>query len=305
LKTDQVVQMIRSDAIDILVDLAVHSTATSRIPVLAHKPAPVQATYLGYASTTGLPAVDWRITDAHIDPPGEADQLNTERLMRLPNTQWVYQAPDVSPPVNASPAAERGYVTFGSVNKRQKITPATLEMWGKALAAVPNSRMHIIAGGLADSAAQALIREAMAAHGVAAERLELCGPVDLSQYMRYFHGVDILLDTYPCAGGTNTCHALWMGVPVVTRAGRTSVSRVGVSILANLGLGELAAESQEAFVRTAVCLASDSNRLSRLRTELRERMRQSPLCDAAAFTASLESAYRQMWQRWCRAEQVG
>lgn len=304
LKTEQVVGMIRSDAIDILVDLAVHSTAASRIPVLAHKPAPVQVSYLGYAWTTGLCAVDWRITDAHIDPPGQSDLFSAERLMRLPQTQWVYQAPEVSPPINALPAVGRGFVTFGSVNKRQKITPQTVQMWAAVLRATPNSRMHIMAGGLGDPTAQTLLRQTLAQQGVEPERLILSGPVGLAQYMQYFHEVDIILDTYPCAGGTNTCHALWMGVPVVTRIGHTSLSRVGLSVLANVGLNDLVADSAEAFVRIAAELAGDLNRLSSLRAGLRRRMQQSPLCDAAGFTRNLEAAYQQMWRQWCSTRQT-
>lgn len=303
LNNSQVVQMIRADQIDVLVDLAMHCGGGWRIGVFASKPAPVQVAYLAYAGTTGLPAMDWRLSDSYIDPPDVADAYSTERIWRLPDTQWVYRPPDAAPQVNPLPAMERGYITFGSVNKRLKITSEVLSLWCQILRRLPDSRLIMKARGLTDPPTQKLVLDELARGGVSADRVEFSGWVDLPEYFNFFHQMDIALDPYPFNGGTSTCHALWMGVPVVTRCGRTPASRVGLSVLSNVGLGDLVAHSPQQYIETAVSLAGDLNRLSNLRTELRRRMQQSPLCNAAGFTRSLEAAYRQMWRQWCQSVQ--
>jgi protein O-GlcNAc transferase len=298
MQIDELAARIRADKIDILVDLSLHGDGGKRISVLARKPAPVQVAWLGYAGTTGLPTVDWRITDSFIDPPGATEAFNSERLMRLPRTQWVYQPPESSPAVNELPAKAHGHITFGSINRLDKFSPRAIELWSHVLSGVPTASLAIKARGVDDPPTQQLLRDAFAVHGVEPTRLRFSGFSDMAGYLRFFHEIDVVLDTYPFAGGTSTCHALWMGVPVITRAGRTAVSRVGVSVLNNVALSEFVAESDEMFVRIATRCASDVERLATIRTGLRERMSTSALCDAAAFTRDLEAAYLQMWQAW-------
>jgi len=292
---DDVVQRIRADRIDILVDLAGH-TAGGRLGVFMRRPAPVQATWLGYPDTTGLPAIDWRISDALADPPGEADRLCTEKLYRLPRGFLCYGPAEDSPPVVVTPAAARGHVTFGSFNNLAKVSGETRTLWARILAALPGSRMLVKAPGLRNPSAQRALLEAFAAHGVAAERIDLEGLVPSpSGHLERYGTVDIALDTYPYHGTTTTCEALWMGLPVITLAGPTHVSRVGASLLAQVGLEELVARTPDEYVAKAVALGSDVPRIRTLRQGMRARLRSSPLLDAAGFARDLEQAYRRMW----------
>jgi protein O-GlcNAc transferase len=296
----QVAEMVRADGIDILIDLSVH-TAGHRLMLFARKPAPVQATWLGYAGTTGLDAIDWRITDAIVDPLGSTESLHSERLMRLPRTQWVYQPPGDAPDVAPPPLERNGFVTFGNGTNLAKVTPQVIELWAKVLLSVPGSRLALKARSFTDQSTRHLFAGAFARHGVGRERLSFEGGGDLRDYLNFFATVDICLDTFPFAGGTTTCHTLWMGVPVVTLVGRTSVSRVGASVLTNVGLAELIAASPEEFVSIARSLAGDAPRLRDWRTRLRSLMRSSPLCDPQGFARDLELAYRSMWAQWCAA----
>ena len=290
----QMAQQIHGDQIDILIDLTSH-TADSRLLVFARKPAPVQATWLAYPGTTGLDTIDYRITDPYIDPPGSFDEHYTERSIRLPETFWCYQ-PSIESSVNPPPAAESGLVTFGCLNNFSKITDMTLQVWCKLLAAVPNSRLllHARAGGHRER-----VSRLFAASGIDPARLEFVGKLTLQQYMEQYHSIDIGLDPFPYVGGTTTCDALWMGVPIVTLRGQTAVGRTGVSVLMNVGLVELIAENAEQYVQIAAALAGDLPRLAALRSGLRERMKNSPLMDAARFAQDMEAAYRQMWTDWC------
>ncbi|MGQ0512282.1 MAG: O-linked N-acetylglucosamine transferase, SPINDLY family protein [Betaproteobacteria bacterium] len=287
---------IAADRIDILVDLAGH-TGGGRMGVFARKPAPVQATWLGYPDTTGLDAMDWRLTDAIADPPGEADRLCSERLLRLDQGFLCYRPPEVAPEVAEPPSAGVGHVTFGSFNNLAKLTPELVTLWARLLARLPGTRMLVKAQGLGSEAVQRAMRDRFAAEGVAADRVTL---LDAERAVRHhlerYAGMDIALDSFPYHGTTTTFEALWMGVPVVVLEGRAHVSRVGVSILRRLGLDELVARDEEDYIAKAAALAADPERLRRLRAGLRERMRDSPLMDAAAFTRSIEAAYRRMWE---------
>jgi predicted O-linked N-acetylglucosamine transferase (SPINDLY family) len=193
-----------------------------------------------------------------------------------------------------------GYVTFGSFNNLPKITPNVVALWSKILDAVPQSRLLIKNRSLADAQTRDHYEELFARHGIGAERLALTGwTPKLEDHLGLYHQIDLALDTFPYHGTTTTCEALWMGVPVVTLAGRTHAARVGVSLLSQLNLPELIARDEDDYVRIAVALAQDRERLTALRGELRPRMAQSPLCDAAAFTRDVEAAYREMWRGWC------
>jgi predicted O-linked N-acetylglucosamine transferase (SPINDLY family) len=294
--TDQTLAAaIRADAIDILIDLAGH-TAGSRLPMFALRPAPVQMTYLGYPGTSGLRAMDYRITDAIADPPG-AEQFHTEKLLRVePGPFLCYQPPPESPPVVDAPAIRNGFITFGSFNKASKAGPETIALWARVLRAVPNSRLVMKAFGLGGAGSRRRIGELFAGEGIAADRIELVESIASTEaHLARYGAVDIALDTYPYHGTTTTCEALWMGVAVVSRIGATHVSRVGATLLNAVGLGELAAADDAAFVDAAVGLATDLEPLSALRRGMRERMISSLLMNAPLFASKVESLFCKAW----------
>lgn len=300
---EQVVELIRADGIDILVDLAGH-TGHNRLPLFARKPAPVQVTYLGYPNTTGLAAMDYRLTDALADPPGQ-EAFHTEELVRLPTGFLCYAPPLDAPTVMPPPAQRAGYVTFGCFNMLLKIRPEAIELWARLLDALPGSRLMLKNKSFSDPATCERVYRLFEENGVPRGCLELVGWVpSRADHVALYNRIDIALDTFPYNGTTTTCEALWMGVPVVTLAGNRHAARVGVSLLAQIGLSELIAKSPDDYVHIATELASDPNRLAALRIGLRERMRNSPLCDAQTFTRNLEQAYREMWRKWCSEQRT-
>ncbi len=289
--------LIRADQLDLLIDLAGH-TARHRLLVLARRPAPVQATWIGYPNTTGLDAIDYRITDAISDPPGATEPFYSEKLVRLPATFSVYQPDGDAPPVNELPAGAGGAFTFGSFNNFAKLSPATLALWAQILRAVPGSRLVLKSRGLADRGVAARLHATFAGAGVEPSRLTLDGAeLSVADHLALYHGIDLALDPFPYNGTTTTCEALWMGVPVVTLAGRTHVARVGASLLTHTGLTEWIAPTPGDYVAKAVAATRDLPRLAELRRTLRERLRTSPLCDATSFTRGLESAFTAMAAR--------
>jgi protein O-GlcNAc transferase len=294
---EAVAELIRADRIDVLVDLTMHM-AGNRMPMFARKPAPVQMTYLAYCSTTGLAAMDYRLTDPYLDPPGMVGEY-CEKSIWLTPTYWCYRPGMEAPEVGELPAKSAGAVTFGCLNNFCKVSPATLDVWGRLLAAIPESRLllHSLEGEH-----QRRVVDLLASKGVERGRVEFVGFLPGPRYLEMYQRIDIGLDPFPYAGGMTTCDALWMGVPVVSLAGGTAVARAGVSILSNLRLQELVAGTEEEYVRIAVKLAGDLHRLEGLRKELRERMRASPLMDAERFARSVEGAYREGWRRWCDGE---
>jgi predicted O-linked N-acetylglucosamine transferase (SPINDLY family) len=293
--------MIRQDGIDILVDLAGH-TADNRLLVFARKPAPVQVTYLGYGDTTGLSAIDYRLTDAYADPPGLTERFHTEQLIRLSPAFLCYRPDDPCPEVAPLPASACPHITFGCFSNLAKVTPKVIAAWAAILRWVPGSRLLVKAKALADPPTAQSLRQSLARHGIDPDRVETLLPTASSfDHLRAYGRVDIALDTFPYNGVTTTCDALWMGVPVITLAGATHVWRVGMSLLANVGLWELIAATPDAYVSTAFRLAGDLDRLRHLRGTLRQRMLHSPLTDGGAFTRGLEAAFRRMWEKWCGA----
>lgn len=287
----RVAEMVREDQIDILVDLT-GQTADNRLPLLATRVAPIQINYLGYPNTTGVRAIDYRITDRFADPPGQTESLHTETLLRMPNSFFCYVTPADLPDVNPLPALARGgAVTFAIFTNFAKVRPAVMELWARILHAVPKSRLLIQATALHDPLIRETIAKFFIDRGIGAERIELRGFIEFPQFVRQFADVDIILDTFPFNGHTSTCHALWMGVPVVTLAGPVHRSRMGLSILTNLGLRELVAHDTDQYVQIAADLARDTSRLSALRTSLRQRMRESPLLDGKTFTRDLEDVF--------------
>ena len=290
---------IREDRIDILVDLGGY-TARSRVEVFALKPAPVQASWLGYLNTTGLPAMDYRITDAIADPEGEADRFNSEILVRLRPPFLCYRPLDAAPPVSALPMQSAGNLTFGSFNNLPKLTPRTIRLWAELLHAVEGSRLVIKTMQMRDFSTADELRNRFAQEGIGPERLDLLAwRVRAVHHLARYNLVDIALDPFPFNGVTTTCEALWMGVPVVTLVGDRQYGRVGASLLKAVGLEELIAESPDGYLRIATDLACNPDRLKALRATLRDRMWASPLCDGAGFAHVMEQAYRRMWRRWC------
>jgi predicted O-linked N-acetylglucosamine transferase (SPINDLY family) len=301
---EEVARMVRDDQIDILVDLAGHSTG-NRLQLFARKPAPVQVTYVGYPHTTGMQAMDYRIVDALTDPPGQGDEFHTERLVRLNRPFLCYRPTGDAPPVNALPADTAGHITFCSFNALAKIRQPTVELWARVLSAVPGSRMLIKAPRLQDDAPRDVMRAWFAAAGISADRIEFAaGTKGFLEHLAVYHRADIGLDTFPYHGTTTTCEAMWMGLPVVTRAGHAHRSRVGVSLLTSVGLSDLITQTPEQFVATAAALANDRDRLRSLRATFRDRMANSELLDCAGLARAIETAYRTMWRAWCYMAQT-
>ena len=288
---------IRADGIDILVDLAGHS-AFNRLPVFGRKPAPVQVTCLGYPGTSGLAAIDYRLTDPVADPEDSADAQATEQLVRLRDGFLCYR-----PGPTPEPARTPGPLTFGSFNNLNKVSEPVLALWAELLRRLPAARLLLKSRQLVDPVVAEGVRTVFTGHGVARERLELLGwTAGPEAHLESYRRIDIALDPFPYNGTTTTCEALWMGVPVVTLAGSRHAARMGASLLTRAGLPELIARDPAGYLEIATALAADPARLGGLRAELRPRLAASPLCDAAGLARRFESAYRIMWRRWCAGE---
>jgi predicted O-linked N-acetylglucosamine transferase (SPINDLY family) len=293
LTDDALIDLIRTDRIDILVDLSGH-TASNRLAVFARRAAPVQVSYLGYPSSTGLATMDYRITDAVTDPPVPADDWHCERLLRLPDSQWCFR-PFGTPAIpGLLPARESGFVTFGSFNNLTKASDTLLRCWVQILVKLPTAHLRLtrVRGGQRAAEIIALFGQS----GVAPERIECVPYTNDPPYGQQFEGVDIALDNYPYNGVTTTCESLYVGVPVISLYGRNGVSRSGLSLLGTLGLGELTASTPEQYVDIAVALGSDLSRLEQLRASLRSRFEQSSLRDEKRFAANFEELLRTAWQ---------
>lgn len=297
LTDSQVCDLVRRDRIDILVDLTLHM-ANHRLLVFAGKPAPVQATYLAYAGTSGLTTMDYRLSDPWLDPPGMDETIYSEQTIRLADTYWCYQ-PVVDLPLQPPPALANGFVTFGCLNNFCKVNEPLLSLWAKMLMAVPQSQLLLHAR---EGSHRQRVLDYLQRQGIDPARVSFAGMGLPATYFQRYQAIDIALDTHPYGGGTTSCDALWMGVPLVTWIGPTAVGRGGLSILANLSLPELAAQSPEDYVQIAVGLASDWPRLQALHATLRQRMLSSVLMDAPRFARNMEAAYRQMWRRYCAPE---
>jgi predicted O-linked N-acetylglucosamine transferase (SPINDLY family) len=298
LSDDAMAQMIRDHQIDILVDLAGH-TAKNRLQVFARKPAPIQITYLGYPGTTGLSAMDYRITDHYADPDGIADAYYSEHLLRLPGSLWCYRPSADMPEVNTLPALARGYLTFGSFNNFNKIDQPTLELWAELLRAVPTARLMMVT--VPEGDARARMQRSFAGLGIDANRLEFHGKLPSIEFHRKLLEVDITLDPVTVNGATTTCESLWMGVPVMSLAGERFLTRAGLSILSTAGLSDFAAHSREDYLHLAAHLADNLPLLAEIHAGLRAHVAASPLIDEVGFTRNLENLYREVWRKWCGA----
>ena len=297
-----IIKMIGDDRIDILVDLAGHSKG-NHLGVFAAKPAPVQITWLGYPDTTGLDAMDYRVTDKVADPVATADALSTERLLRIDDCFLCYQPPADSPLVGKR--APESAVVFCSFNSLPKVTEPMLKIWSRILSAVPRSRLALKAAALSFPDTVDRVTDALDRSGIDPSRVELRGWVTRREdHLERYQSIDVALDTFPYNGTTTTCEALWMGVPVATLAGDVHMSRVGASILTCVGLRELVASDAQSYTDIAIALAGDPMRREELRASLRERLTASPLLDHSAFTRKLENHFATSWAGRATAEQV-
>ena len=293
----ELAQIIRKDKIDILVDLTMHSR-DCRPRVFAMKPAPVLVSYLAYAGTTGLKAMDYRLTDIYLDPPGKKTYAFTEKPLRLPVCWWNFQLPPgvPFPEVAPAPCVKNGFVTFGSLNNFGKVNPIAREAWAAILAEVPGSKLllHIKHTRIRENIIQFFEEK-----GVSADRIQMIGYQDGPDYIKTYHQIDIALDPFPFAGGTTTFDSLWMGVPVVTLAGERAVGRGGLSIMSTLGRKEWVGYSIEEYKKIAIRLAGDFEGLTKIRASLRAEIAQSPLMDSPMFAREVEKHYRAIWKEWC------
>ena len=292
----EVADIIHRDGIDVLVDLSGYGGIPT-FDIMAHRPAPVQASWLGYLSTSGLTRIDYRITDNYADPPGVAERFHTEKLLRLPHSQWCYREVVPTELPAAPPCLRNGFVTFGAFNQSAKISPGARRLWAEILKRTPRARLRIV--GVPPGPATQMVLDDFARHGVAAGAVTVEPRVRLEDYFRIIGEVDIALDPMPYSGGTTTCDTLWMGTPVLSLPGTRSVSRSASSILAVLGLTDWIAATPEDYVARALAFAADGAALARLRGSLRSRMQASPLMDEAGFARAMEALYRQAWRTWC------
>lgn len=288
-------RQVREDGIDILVDLAGH-TGDNRLGAFAMRPAPVQISWIGYPATTGLAEMDYYLTDSYCDPPGMTEHLYSERLFRLPRTFCCYMPPMEFPPVGQSPFLACGGITFGSFNNFGKVTGSQISLWARILAAVPGSRLYLKSMALGTASVKQAVLDQFATHGIAPERILMRVVTSTPlEHLAEYGKVDIALDTFPYNGTTTTCEALWMGTPVVSLAGKTHVSRVGVSLLENAGCPELIAATEDEYLQICSSLAADCSRLENYRRRLRASMACSPLLGAAGVTRELEKAFEAMY----------
>jgi predicted O-linked N-acetylglucosamine transferase (SPINDLY family) len=289
----QLSRRIEEDGIDILLDLSGH-TSMQRMSLLGHRAAPVQATFLGYPGSTGVPNIDWLIADKVVAPEG-SEGLFSERLMRLPHSVFCFAPETDYPYPDYGQAHAQRPLTFGSFNNVPKLTPHTVKLWAAVLHEVPDSRLLLKAPSFKDEGAIEAFAQRFQAEGISRERLVFRGPVGLTDMMAEYADVDIALDTVPYNGGTTSLQALWMGVPVVVKAGGSFVSRMGASFMSAAGLNDWVAESDADYVRIASSMARDRQALLALKRGLRERLQAAPAWDIDQYTRDFETALRQMW----------
>ncbi len=292
--------LILDDEIDILVDLAGRSN-NQHLGLFRRKPAPIQLSWLGYPGTTGVEAIDYRVTDDVADPVGQSDDNHTESLIRLPDGFHCYSPPRDCPETGPLPSEAKGTLTFGSFNNLSKVTEETIRAWSEILEHTPQSTLVLKSRALDHPATKENLLGAFRAAGIEGNRLDLIGWIPRSgNPLAAYHQIDIALDTFPYNGTTTTFEALWMGVPVITCKGSRHAGRVGASILTMLGLEEFVAGTWEDYIDKSLTLAQDTNRLNSLRKDLRVMLKRSPLMDGPRFSKKLEDAYRRIWLAWCR-----
>ena len=293
LDDDQLSQQIMDDGIDILVDLSGH-TSHNRLLAFARKPAPLQITYVGYLSTSGLSAMDYRLTDRLAEPPG-SERYYTERLLYLPDSMWCFQAPKDAPAITSLPALANGYLTFGSFNNVDKVDAASIRLWAALLHKLPTSRLVMLA---APDARPHFVKQ-FAAAGIPAVRIEFHGKMPPQEFRKLLQRVDVALDSFPVNGATTTCECLWQGLPVLSLAGSRFLSRNGLSILSAAQMPDFATDSEAALVNMTTLLAGNLTLTDGIRQGMREHLGKTALMDGHRFARNLEAIYRDIWRRWC------
>jgi protein O-GlcNAc transferase len=297
LSDEAAARLIHGDGVHVLIDLAGH-TSRNRLPVFAWKPAPVQASWLGYFATTGLAEMDYLLADKNVVPHAEEGNF-TEAIWRLPESYMCFTEPAHTLDVARLPALTTGYVTFGCFNNLVKMNDAVVALWARVLQAVPGSRLFLKTKQLSDSMICEATRQRFARRGISPDRLLLEGGSPRAELLAAYRKVDIALDPFPYPGGTTSVEALWMGVPVITRCGDRFLAHVGETIAHNAGLSDWIAADEDNYVAKAVTFTSDLERLNELRAGLREQVLASPLFDAPRFARNFEAALWGMWQACC------
>jgi protein O-GlcNAc transferase len=296
--TADIAALIRAREIDVLIDLGGWGDQ-GLLSACGERPAPVQVKWVGnQAYTTGMPEIDWMLTDRWETPAG-FERFYRERLLRLPDGYACYAPPDDAPEVTPLPALARGHVSFGAFHNLAKVTPSVIAAWARVLHRVPDARLLFKSSPFADAPTAARVVAAFVAHGIAPERIEARGPTGHRTHLAQHADIDIMLDAFPYTGGLTTCESLWMGVPVVTLAGEAFAARHSSSHLSNVGLVDWIAERVDDYVELAVHRVTDLASLATLRAGLRERMRVSPLCDAPRFARHLGAALGEIWREAC------
>ncbi|MBF0159205.1 MAG: hypothetical protein HQL58_06740, partial [Magnetococcales bacterium] len=299
LSDDKLEEQIRSDQIDILVDLSGY-TAYNRLSVFARKPAPIQVTWAGWVGTTGMRAMDWLIADRfHVVADAGEEDWYTEKIFYMPHSYVAYQLADHTPNFSSLPYRRNGYITFGCYNNVSKLNPATIAAWGRILTALPTSRLLLRSKRLTDPGVHHHFLTLLQQYGVAPQRVQLLGELEHLALMTSYSEIDIALDTWPYSGGVTTLEALWMGVPVITRTGHTFAGRHTTSYLNMIGHGHLVTDSMEHYIQRAVDLGSHPDQIETLRHCLRADIKKSPLLRHADFARALEEGYRMMWREFC------
>jgi predicted O-linked N-acetylglucosamine transferase (SPINDLY family) len=301
-RDETVAAAIIDNRIDVLVDLSGH-TSGSRVRVLAGRAAPVQMTWLGYINTTGLQAVDYRITDAIADPPDMSEALHTETLLRMPHSQWCFRPPEAARLVVPERDAAGRPFTFGALNQYAKVSEAGVALWIAVLRAAPTARLRVV--NVPNNSATDRLARKLIESGIDRERFDLVDRVPHGDYYREYSRVDACLDSTPYSGGTTTCDALYLGVPVITLAGSRPISRSTASLVTTVGSSQWVATSVDQFVSIAFALAREGSWSTTARAALRARMIRSPLMDEQRFTADLEALYRKAWRDWCNGRKPG
>ncbi len=294
LNDEQAAARIRDDRIDLLLDLSGHMNF-NRLPMFAWRPAPVQASWLGYFASTGLPAMDYLLGDAHVLPP-DAQAWYTERLWRLPDSYLCFTPPLEQIEVGPLPLSSQGHVTFGCFNHLMKMNDGVVDVWARILQAVPHSRLFLKAKQLDDAATRATTLARFAERGIDSSRLMLEGRSPRTEYFAAYNRVDIALSPFPYPGGTTSVEGLWMGVPVLCRRGDRFLSNICASMLHSAGLADWIAQDNDDYVAKAIAFAGDVSHLAALRARLRATMLASPLCDAKRYARNLEDAFEAMWR---------
>jgi tetratricopeptide (TPR) repeat protein len=293
---EEIAAQARNDEIDILVDLAGHTMEAAAYLVFAMKPAPIQVSWLGAVSTTGMPTMDYYLGDAYSPCPG-TEHLFTEAVYRLPRVNHSYRpAADIG--IAESPFFKNGFVTFGSFNDPRKITRDVIKLWSVILHMAPGSKLFFKFFHLEKPICQTRLRNWLLEDGISAERIRFEGASLPLEYLCAWSAVDIALDPYPYNGGTTTLDSLWMGVPVVTLAGRLAVSCDGASILSAVGLP--VAYTAEEYIQTAMFLVDNIPKTPGIRRNVHQAIAGSALMDEKGLVRALEAAYREMWVKWCR-----